>query len=59
LQAPLAITTQRASISPALVTRRYPPSRGVTDVTAVEVRTGARADAAKPSMKATTSGIDM
>jgi hypothetical protein len=59
LQAPLAITTERQTISPALVDTRYPPAVGVTEVTAVWVRTGARATAANREMKSITSLIVM
>jgi hypothetical protein len=59
LQAPLAMTTVRARISPRLVVTWYPSWARRTDVTLTPVRTGAREILAKCSMNSITSPIDM
>ncbi|BCB90084.1 hypothetical protein Psuf_073970 [Phytohabitans suffuscus] len=59
LHAPLAITTVRQRISPALVVTWYPPPVRRTLVTSVPVRTGAFVAAAKRSMNPITSPMVM
>ena len=59
LQAPLAMTTGGALISPSPVVTRYPSPAARTDVTFTPVRTGARDTLAKRSMNSVTSGTVM
>ena len=59
LQAPLAITTDSARISPWSVVTSYPSPVRRTEVTSVPVRTGASEAAANPSMKSATSSALM